>query len=339
MLHERMSEEEFYRYLEEQTKEMFPEYQVELRGVEKSLSVKQSLLVRDPSSEVAPSLKLNEYYRDYLHAPDYAAASDQILKSIRETVGQAYIDAEQKGIVRKALDAMADWRNKVQSSLIMLKGNEEFLSGRPHKTFLNMAKVYYLVVDDLVEGHTSRIMITNEHMESMGCTLDELDAHAMVNTLQQNSFEIDSIENVLRGLLVDMPADVREVDYGEVTLPMFVVSNRTKCDGAAVIQYKDVLDRICDFVRDDTYYILPSSRHEVLAIPESFGKDVAALQRMVHEVNATQVPPEDLLSESVYVYHRGQELQICDPGMIEEMAETEDPEETEELEEGMAPVL
>lgn len=333
MLHERMTEEEFYRYLEEQTKEMFPEYQVELRDVEKSLSVKQSLIVRDPSCEVAPSLNLNEYYREYQRAPYDTAVSDQILKSIKETVGKAYFDAEHKGIARKALDAMADWRNKVQSSLIMLKGNEAFLSERPHKTYLNMAKVYYLVVEDLIEGHTSRIMITNEHMASMGCTLDELDAHAMANTLQQNSFEIDSIENVLRGILAEMPEDVREVDYDEVTIPMYVVSNRTKCDGAAVILYKDVLEKICDVVRSEEYYLLPSSRHEVLAIPVSFGKDVAALQQMVHEVNATQVPPEDLLSESVYYYHRGQELQICEPGM------TEEPEETEELEEGMAPVL
>ena len=332
MLHERMSEEEFYRYIEEQTKEMFPEYQVELRGVEKSLSVKQSLLVRDPSCEVAPSLNLDPYYTEYQRSP-YAAVSDQILKDIRETVGKAFSDAERMGLANKTREAMADWRNKVQSSLIMLRGNEAFLSERPHKTYIDMAKVYYLVVDDLIEGHTSRIMITNEHMESMGCTLDELDAHAMANTLKQNSFDIDSIEHVLRDILAEMPADVREVDYDEVTLPMYVVSNRTKCDGAAVILYKDVLDRICDVVHDSTYYILPSSRHEVLAIPQSFGKDVAALQRMVHEVNATQVPPEDLLSESVYIYHRGQELQVCEPGMIEE------PEETEELEEGMVPVL
>ena len=93
---------------------------------------------------------------------------------------------------------------------------------------------------------------------------------------------------------------------------MYVVSNRTKCDGAATIAYPEVLEQICDAMNADGFYLLPSSRHECIAIPENVGKDVAALRCMVHEVNSTQVPPEDLLSENVYRYKRGGELKIAE---------------------------
>ncbi len=106
---------------------------------------------------------------------------------------------------------------------------------------------------------------------------------------------------------------------------MYVVTNRTKCDGAAVILYHDVLDKVCDALHTDEFYLLPSSRHEVICVPANLGKDVDALRRMVHEVNMTQVPPEDLLSENVYYYERGQELQICGAG----------PEFEEDLDEDM----
>lgn len=50
------------------------------------------------------------------------------------------------------------------------------------------------------------------------------------------------------------------------------------------------------------YYILPSSIHEVIAIPGDLGDscDTIALKKIVHEVNTTQVEPPDFLSDHVY---------------------------------------
>ena len=55
----------------------------------------------------------------------------------------------------------------------------------------------------------------------------------------------------------------------------------------------------CDF------YILPSIIHEVLLLPkeESEG-DISELNLMIHDVNATQVQEEEILSDHVYCYER-----------------------------------
>ena len=83
-------------------------------------------------------------------------------------------------------------------------------------------------------------------------------------------------------------------------IPMFVITNDLKLNGAASIYYSDVLEKIAEKLRDDLY-ILPSSIHEVIAIPSKYG-DLESLSTMVKEVNSTQVAEEEQLSDNVYLY-------------------------------------
>ena len=50
------------------------------------------------------------------------------------------------------------------------------------------------------------------------------------------------------------------------------------------------------------FYILPSSIHEVLIVPDNGEMGLKDLEAMVKEVNATQVAPADKLTDSVYHY-------------------------------------
>ena len=54
---------------------------------------------------------------------------------------------------------------------------------------------------------------------------------------------------------------------------------------------------------ESDFYILPSSVHEMILIP-LFTDDMESLSQMVKEVNATQLKPEDVLSDHAYVYRR-----------------------------------
>ena len=50
------------------------------------------------------------------------------------------------------------------------------------------------------------------------------------------------------------------------------------------------------------YYILPSSKHEVLAISKLYAPNVNELRAMVQEINENIVSPVDRLSNNVYCY-------------------------------------
>jgi len=48
--------------------------------------------------------------------------------------------------------------------------------------------------------------------------------------------------------------------------------------------------------------ILPSSVHEMIVLPVKSEEEAAAFCEMVHEINETQVDPEEVLTDSVYFY-------------------------------------
>ena len=86
----------------------------------------------------------------------------------------------------------------------------------------------------------------------------------------------------------------------EDDIDMYVISNTTKANGASVIVYSDALQQVAENLGSDLY-ILPSSIHEVLALPVG-NKDVDSLEEMVRCVNQTEVSPTEVLSDNVYKY-------------------------------------
>lgn len=52
----------------------------------------------------------------------------------------------------------------------------------------------------------------------------------------------------------------------------------------------------------ESYYLLPSSVHEVILIPVSAVADSGELSALVREMNRTQVQNTEVLSDTVYCY-------------------------------------
>ena len=57
-------------------------------------------------------------------------------------------------------------------------------------------------------------------------------------------------------------------------------------------------------VLNSSYYVLPSSIHELIVVPESIGMNRLQLENMVEEINQTEVEQEEILSNTVYRYIR-----------------------------------
>ena len=91
---------------------------------------------------------------------------------------------------------------------------------------------------------------------------------------------------------------------------MYVLSNKSRVNGAACILYKDLLKDF-SIEMDKNLYILPSSTHEVILLPSDGTQESAHLKAMVQEVNRTQVDEEEVLSDSVYYYDREKDVIIC----------------------------
>ena len=67
--------------------------------------------------------------------------------------------------------------------------------------------------------------------------------------------------------------------------------------------YPNVQQHVAD-VLNSSYFILPSSIHETILVPDSGLYTPRELQEMVKSVNHTQMDPRETLSDSVYYYDR-----------------------------------
>lgn len=82
-------------------------------------------------------------------------------------------------------------------------------------------------------------------------------------------------------------------------LPMYVATNQNKTFGAGILLYDGFLDAVAGKL--GSFYILPSSVHELIIIPDTFG-DPSELKKMVGEINAAEVPEEEVLSDNIFHY-------------------------------------
>jgi len=81
----------------------------------------------------------------------------------------------------------------------------------------------------------------------------------------------------------------------------FILTNTRGINGAVVMVYPGCLKEIGNITGSDLY-ILPSSIHELLVIPDDGQIYIQELKNMIHEVNTSCVVAEEILSEQLYHY-------------------------------------
>ena len=140
-------------------------------------------------------------------------------------------------------------------------------------------------------------IITFDQCRKEEISEQELYDLAKANTNRLCPSYVSNIENV-----------ILEMGYSiETTIPkeeqLYVITNDRRNCGAIHALYPENLEAIAEIVNDDLY-LIPSSIHEMLAISKKAAPDVLELQDMIHEINLTQVSPEDRLSNQVYCYSR-----------------------------------
>ncbi len=192
---------------------------------------------------------------------------------------------------------------KVTYQLINEEKNRERLGNMPYRKFLDLAAIYRVAIGESEEG-TDSFTMSNEICKKYGIRESELDDAARRNT-EKMGFEVRTMTSILSEITGE-PEDTFAGD------PIWVFTNRQRADGASVMLYNEYFDKLACNVNDDLY-ILPSSIHEVIAIPAG-GMKVWKLRLMVHEVNYEKVPADEVLSENVYKYSRKEGMEVIGKG-------------------------
>lgn len=178
--------------------------------------------------------------------------------------------------------------------LINYERNKEMLKTLPHKRILDLAMVFYYRTEGEAPGAT--IAIQKGHMAMWGIPVEELERNARKYTPKELPVQFLTMAEV-----AGMEEGELETLSGEPHMPMYILTNEQKQLGAGVILYPGVLEKAADILGDH-FFILPSSVHECILVPDSGSYDQQELSQMVADINLEHVDPQEVLSDQAYYY-------------------------------------
>ncbi len=313
------------KFLEEVVEEVEMEigigYQVMTECVLKNNGVTlHSILIMKEGENISPSIYLNQYYEAYKCGKNVETIAKEIVENY-------YQCREKKDVFLTEFDlSFVHFKEKIFYRLVNYKENQELLETAPYVPFLDLAITFYCLVEKSEEA-IGTLHITNDLLKEWNVEKKEILQLAMKNTPILFPVKISTIDEIVGDLLrkdienlifyyehsglEDNILEKTKEYFGVVLenleknreVPIYVVTNTLGINGAATILYENVLEEFSSQCQSD-FYILPSSIHEVLLIPYSRKFEKEELKNMVNEVNQTQVPKEDILSDEVYLYCR-----------------------------------
>ena len=253
----------------------------------------RGMIVLREGQNVSPTIYLNSFYEMLKDGMNLDSVVKRILEVYVRSLPQNKVDME----FFKDFEQVKD---RIVYRLINREKNKELLADIPHVDFLDLAICFYYSYwhPEIGEGI---ILIHNSHLEMWNIGAEILMSLANVNTPRLMPSQFSSIDQALSGVLDEEQLSELHKLQQESGKYLYVLSNAKRCNGAAVILYPGVLDRVAQELRG-SFYILPSSIHETLLMCDNAKCNSEDLHMMISEINESQVREEEVLSDYAYYY-------------------------------------
>ncbi len=250
--------------------------------------------------EAAPIVYLEPYFKAYMFGEkDIEDVMHEIARDYMQIVRNMpqfdLPDMTKEGI-----------KNKIYVKVVNTRSNQERLKDL---VSLSVDGGFSLTVyiDMDTPKKDAMIQITKELASRMDFEAREIIQTAMRNTVMEYPAELVEMKKVMMdmsGLRKLQPGDNLLGDNRSPVddLSMLVLSNSDKFFGATALFYPEIKAQIAD-VTGGSYYVLPSSVHELIVLPDNGSFDERELARMVQSVNSCEVSPEEQLGNKVLYYN------------------------------------
>lgn len=251
---------------------------------------RKGITVSEKGIHISPTIYLEEYFQQFQEGKPIEKIVEKILQ-LYEEVKCSHPCEE------SLLQNYKELKGKFACKLIHRGKNEKLLNDIPYVPWMDLAIVVFVLLEVSPYG-TATVLVRKEHLEIWGLTEAQLFDEAKKNTPILLPYQFCPMRKLLREIC---PYAVDEGEEEEESL--YVLSNKLRSFGAASMLYDGILEKVGQKLGEN-YYILPSSIHEVIVVPESKSPVKQDLEEMVREINETQVEEEEVLSDRVYYFSR-----------------------------------
>jgi len=288
---------------------MGEEYLIQIHKVIKNNSLElDSLVVLKEGKNFTPNIYLLPYYESYSQGTS--------MQEIISRLCSIYQNYEVPVVSENFAYTFEEMKDCIIYRVVNYEKNKKLLSDIPHRKYLDLAITYHCLIRNDENG-IGTIRITTEHMKQWKTEQREIELLAIKNTPKLFPLSIRSMEEVIKAMLKDEFMTDREDDIPEEFLEqilnqnnssqlhhkMYILSNKKGINGATCMLYENAI-RDFAFQNNSDLFILPSSIHEIILIPKEENMNRETLVEMVKDVNCTQVAPDEVLSDQVYIFSR-----------------------------------
>ena len=268
-------------------KEKYPEdeYEINIRQITKNNGLHlDGLCIFKKTEPVSPTIYLDSYYESYI--------GGTILADIIFEIEREY----ERGMkLKPSFPNVEAYYEAVRPQIIMrlvnYDKNKEILAECPHIRYHDLAVSFrWLAHQD--EIGISTALISNKELERWGISLDQLFEDAIRNTELMFPVQINRLRDVMASK--GMVTDTGEFD-------LYLITNRQGINGATCILYHNVLRDFAE-IYQRSFYLLPSSIHEMMICFDDEQISIDMLLSLVREANHIVVTMGEVLSDNIYYY-------------------------------------
>lgn len=187
----------------------------------------------------------------------------------------------------------SELRENFMIQAVNTENNCEMLQKDLHIELGDLSAVCKIVIENSKDGMKT-VVVNRSLLNAIGITESQLFADAFQNSQLRFPATLRTMNEVIAEIIGVSPEDLP----GES--PLYVATCNDGKFGAGCIFYSDFLEKVSEKVGD--FYVLPSSVHEVLILPDDGTMTAEELKEMVTSVNQQELSAQEKLSDEVFRY-------------------------------------
>lgn len=249
----------------------------------------------DEAAKVTPTIYLENFYITF--------KDGHSIDEICEKILEVYNAIPQVSISKNMFD-FDNYKERIVYKILNYKANSDLLENIPYIQYLDLAIVFYVIVDKTSQGLLT-LTITDEFLGLWEITLNELYSLAKENTPKILPYSFQPTDSSIHEIVQDLEwEDDEELSALIVrSSEVFTLTNACMNFGACCILYDGLLKKIGEKLQKN-YFVIPSSIHETLICVEKTDCDARMLKEFIQDINQSYVDPNEFLSDHPYYYDR-----------------------------------
>lgn len=297
-----MNKDEFVRFVSKNIKFHLPD---SFKSCQIGYDHNMKLIVAEKNAETHLRLDLSEQYETFMRDKNIFLVMETISSNIIEGWK---ISKNSEYEIEQAKEYVNNY-DKAKKHLQIIVCDPD-INPIPQNSVVTSVGEYVALYNINLDTNTDQnmsIRVTQTVLNQWGISKEQLHQDALAVEEKWNKPVLMNLFDLMNHMRFNFPKPPNllsenaggKLDEDEI----YMLTNANSFEGAGMLAHSEVLEQISSLLSDNNYYILPSSKHELMIKPDNNSVSVNQLYEMVQLANTKDVPTEDLLSNKILYYN------------------------------------